>query len=174
MDDTTIPGRRLRRVARPALLAVALLLAAPVVARAQAPAPSAHPLPDSVRAAIARYRTAVAASDSCRQYPEVVPDSSVGGVHSQRRRDPATGKECWTGLPADLRQPIAYVVDGQLVCPSLRPSEWGGEIRGVQPGEILRIEVSRDSSVLSRVRCAVPAFGLIWLTTNHPVRDTTR
>ena len=127
-----------------------------------------------MRAAIAAYRGALAASDSCRLFPEVLPDSSVRSMHSQHRRDPASGRECWTGLPTDLRQPIAYVVDGQLVCPSLRPSEWGGEMRSVQPGEILRIEVSRDSSVLSRVRCAVPAFGLIWLTTNRPAPDTAR
>ena len=72
-----------------------------------------------------------------------------------------------------LFEPLGVVLHS-LKFVSLRPSEWGGEMRSVQPGEILRIEVSRDSSVLSRVRCAVPAFGLIWLTTNRPAPDTAR
>lgn len=154
-------------------LAAGLLLGAATIVGAQQPT-RPPPLPDSVRAAITAYRAAVALSDSCRAYPEVLADSSLRSVHSQHRRDPATGRECWTGVPADLHQPIAYVVDGRLVCPSLRPSEWGGEMRGLQPGEILRLEISRDSSTLARVRCAVPAFGLIWITTNRPPGDTVR
>ncbi len=162
------------RATAQALLTFALLLAASAGARAQMPATTQSPLPDSVRTAIAAYRAAVATSDSCRAYPEVLTDSSLPSVHSQHRRDPATGKECWTGVPAELHQPIAYVVDGRLLCPSLRPSEWGGEMRGLQPGEILRLEISRDSSTLARVRCAVPAFGLVWITTNRPPADSAR
>ncbi len=158
--------------ALPAVLAVLVLLTAATMVRAQQ-APSRGALPDSVRAAIARYRAAVAASDSCRHYPELLADSGGPLTGSQRRRDPATGRECTTGLKG-LLPPTAFVIDGQLVCPSLHPSEWGGELRGVEPGEILRLEVSRDSSILARVRCTVPAFGLVWITTNRQPPDSAR
>ncbi len=153
-------------------LALPLLLVAATMARAQQ-APSRGALPDSVREAIARYRAAVAASDSCRHYPELLADTGGPLAGFQRRRDPATGRECTTGLKG-LLPPTAFVIDGQLVCPSLHPSEWGGELRGVEPGEVLRLEVSRDSSVLARVRCTVPPFGLVWITTNRQPPDSAR
>jgi len=141
---------------------VALLFASAV--------PSVVDAQDSVTVAVQRYEAHRAATVACARFPLVWEAHGPSG-DSQLHRDPVTGRDCWV-LPGPPG-PVAYRVDDVLYCPSAQPSRWGSwptGARAIAPAKILATTMTRDSTALKRLSCAIVPVALLSITTTGASR----
>ena len=152
-----LPKNRLPGFAQSAICVLGLLL--PCVAAGQ----------DSIPPRWRAWAAEKAAFDACRKLPELERVLSGGGEFTLHQ-DSVTGKICQAGPgPWD---PGAWMIDSVLFCPDSTPDTW----RSVPPAAAkldltgATVAVTKDSTVLRNLRCAIRPQYLFTLTTprGHP------